>query len=119
MVRIIHAFDLRPGVDPDSFINWLDAALWEHSKKFGCMQRKTWLFLDGIEGGYEPGQGRPIKQPRYMNEAFWPSQKAADEFRAWLVSPDAREFRKRMFDGIANHTVLRYVEFGRPTFGDD
>src|SRR5438477_3190636 len=97
MLRLIHSFDLRSGVDEQSFINWLDASLWEHSKKFGCLERKTWLFLDGIDGNYEPGQGRPVSRPRYLNEAFWPNQQAAEAFRAWLVSLDARDFRQRMF----------------------
>lgn len=114
MLRLIHAFDLRPGVDEQSFINWLDAALWEQSKRFGCLERKTWLFLDGIQGTYDPGQSQPVGRPRFLNEAFWPHQEAAEAFRAWLISPAARPFRERMFGGIANHSVLRYIEFGAP-----
>ncbi len=109
MLRLIHAFNIRPGVDADSFINWLDATLWEKSRPFGCLERKTWVFLDGIEGTYE--QGKPARRPKYLNEAFWVSHQAAEKFREWLLSPAAADFRKRMFDGITDHSVLRYVDY--------
>jgi len=55
-----------------------------------------------------------------LNEAFWPHQEAAENFRKWLLSDEAREFRRKWFDGIANHTVLRYVDYsGRDTVGEE
>jgi hypothetical protein len=118
MLRLIHSFDIKPGVPVESFIEWLDHELWARSEPFGCIERKTWIYLDGIDGTYE--QGRPARRPRYLNEAFWPHQQAAEDFRKWLLSEDARDFRRRMFDGISNHTVLRYVDYsGRDTVGEE
>lgn len=118
MLRLIHSFSIRPGIDADSFINWLDAALWEKSKPFGCLERKTWIFLDGIEGTYETG--KPARRPRYLNEAFWVSQQAAEEFRKWLVSPVAADFRRQWFANISDHSVLRYVDYSpERSIGDD
>lgn len=108
MLRIIHAFDLKPGVVEESFINWLDAHLDEITKRFGCVERKTWVFLDGIQGDYD--QGKPERRPKYLNEAFWPDQQHADRFRQWLSSEEGKEFRRQWFSSVTNHTVLRYVE---------
>ncbi len=119
MLRTVHVFDERPGVDEKSFIEWLDGMLWEHSRRFGCLQRQTWVFLDGIEGDYDTG--RPVRnRPRYLNEAFWPDQQCVESFRTWLRSPDARDFRSKWFSGIRNHTVLRYLNYeSRRQLGDD
>lgn len=109
MLRVIHAFDLKPGVvEEESFVNWLDSRLDEVTKRFGCLERKTWVFIDGIRGDYE--KGRPERRPKYLNEAFWPDQKHSDQFRQWLMSEEGREFRHKWFDNVTNHTVLRYVE---------
>jgi hypothetical protein len=112
MLRVIHAFDLKPGVVEHSFVEWLDARLDEVTKRFGCLERKTWVFIDGIRGDYD--SGRPEQRPKYLNEAFWPDQKRADQFRQWLMSDEGKEFRRQWFTSVVNHTVLRYVE-GSPT----
>jgi hypothetical protein len=117
MLRVIHSFDIKPGVDERSFIEWLDATLWEKSRPFGCIQRKTWVFLGGFEGTYE--SPKSVRRPRYLNEAFWESQEAHDRFLKWLTSEEAKEFRARWFSGITNHTVLRYVEYPSPTSPTD
>ena len=119
MLRTVHVFDVSPSVDEPSFVEWLDGMLWEHSRGFGCQQRQTWVFLDGIEGDYD--SGHPVRnRPRYLNEAFWPDQQCVETFRAWLRSADARDFRKRWFAGIRNHTVLRYLDYeARRQIGDD
>ena len=93
MLRLIHSFDVKPGVPEESFIEWLDSELWQRSKAFGCLERKTWRFLDGLEGSYE--QNRPARRPKYLNEAFWPHQEAAENFRRWLISEEARPFRRQ------------------------
>ncbi len=113
MVRTVHIFDIKPSVVEKSFIEWLDGVLWEKSKKFGCIERKTWIFLDGIEGTYE--RPKAIKRPRYLNEAFWPSQDTADAFRKWLMSDEAKDFHQKWFSGIEDHTVLRYVDYHPPS----
>lgn len=112
MLRLVHAFDIRAGVPESSFIEWLDSALMEKSRKYGCIERKTWVFIDGLEGTYEAN--RPTKRPRYLHEAFWESQEGAEQFRKWLLTEDAKEFRMKWFDGIEHHTVLRYVDFSPP-----
>lgn len=118
MLRVIHAYDIKPGVDERSFVEWLDSQLDQITKRFGCIGRKTWIFLDGFEGTYE--NQRPAKRPRYLNEAFWISEEAANNFRRWLLSEDGRAFRMRWFDSIINHTVLRYVDYElSPVVGDD
>ena len=108
MLRVIHAFDLKPGVVEDSFINWLDSKLDEVTQRFGCIERKTWVFVDGIKGNYE--KGKPERRPKYLNEAFWPDQEHADRFRQWLMSAEGQGFRAEWFRSVTNHTVLRYVE---------
>jgi len=108
MLRVIHAFDVRPGIVESSFIEWLDSRLDEATKRFGCLERKTWLFVDGIRGDYD--RGKPERRPKYLNEAFWPDQEHADRFRQWLMSAEGAEFRQRWFSSVTNHTVLRYVE---------
>jgi hypothetical protein len=119
MLRTVHVFDVRPGTEEPSFIEWLDGMLWEHSRRFGCLERKTWRFLDGIEGDYD--SGKPVhNRPRYLNEAFWPDQQCVERFRSWLRSPEARDFRNKWFSGVRNHTVLRYLDYEpRRQLGDD
>lgn len=107
MLRVIHAFDIKPGVVEHSFIEWLDGRLDEITRRFGCLERKTWIFIDGIQGDYE--HGKPERRPKYLNEAFWHDQEQADRFRTWLLSPEGAEFRKQWFGSVMNHTVLRYV----------
>ena len=62
MLRLIHSFDVKPGVPVESFIEWLDHELWARSEPFGCIERKTWIYLDGIDGTYE--HGRPARTAR-------------------------------------------------------
>jgi hypothetical protein len=108
MLRVIHSFDVKPGVVEHSFIEWLDGRLDEITKRFGCLERRTWAFVDGIQGDYE--RGRPERRPKYLNEAFWPDQEHADRFRQWLMSAEGKAFRQEWFRSVTNHTVLRYVE---------
>ena len=84
MLRVIHSFDVKPGVVEHSFVEWLDGRLDEITKRFGCLERKTWVFIDGLRGDYQ--SGRAERRPKYLNEAFWPDQDHADRFREWLLS---------------------------------
>jgi len=110
MMRVIHSFDVKPGVVEHSFVEWLDGRLDEITKRFGCLERKTWVFIDGLRGDYQ--SGRAERRPKYLNEAFWPDQDHADRFREWLLSEDGKDFRKKWFTSVENHTVLRYVDAG-------
>jgi len=117
-LRVIHAYHIKAGVDERSFVEWLDSKLDEITRRFGCVERKTWVFLDGFEGTYE--HQRAVRRPKYLNEAFWVGEEAADNFRKWLLSPDGAEVRKRWFDSITDHTVLRYVDYQlSPAVTDD
>ncbi|MDR7554398.1 MAG: hypothetical protein QN157_02195 [Armatimonadota bacterium] len=118
MLRVIHAYNVKPGVDERAFVEWLDSQLDEITRRFGCIGRKTWVFLDGFEGRYE--QPRPVRRPRYLNEAFWVGEDAANNFRTWLLSPEGAALRQRWFDSITDHTVLRYVDYApSPVVTDD
>jgi len=112
MLRVIHSFDVKPGVVEHSFIEWLDGRLDEVTKRFGCMERKTWVFMDGIRCDYEAGKAE--RRPKYLNEAFWPDQQHADGFRQWLLSEEGKDLRKKWFSSVFNHTVLRYVDGAAP-----
>lgn len=112
MLRVVHVFDVKPGVVEKSFIEWLDGRLGEITRKFGCLDRKTWIFTDGISGDYE--KGKPERRPKYVNEAFWPDQEHADRFRQWLLSEEGKGFRQQWFSSIVNHAVLRYIEGWAP-----
>jgi len=118
MLRVIHAYDIKPGVVEYSFVEWLDGRLDEITKRFGCVERKTWVFLDGIRGDYDSGKAE--RRPKYLNEAFWPDQQHADRFRQWLMSEEGRDFRRQWFSSVTNHSVLRYVEatVGNPVTDD-
>lgn len=111
MLRVIHAFSVKPGIDEQAFIEWLDGRLDEITRRFGCLGRKTWVFLEGFEGTYD--RNRELRRPKYLNEAFWVGEQAANEFRHWLLSPEGDELRKRWFDSITEHMVLRYVDYER------
>ncbi len=110
MMRVVHLFDLRKGVAEREFIEWLDSNLDATARRFGCVERKTWVLLDGFTGTYR--KQKPVKnRPKYVNEAYWADQESPNRFREWMMNdPEGREFHDRWFGSIENHTVLRYVE---------
>lgn len=118
MLRVIHAYNIKPGVDERAFVEWLDSRLDDVTRRFGCIGRTTWIFLNGFEGPYETP--RSVRRPKYLNEAFWVGEEAAEQFRRWLLSPDGTELRTRWFNSITDHTVLRYVDYAlSPVVGED
>lgn len=110
MIRVVHLFDIKKGVDERDFIEWLDGQLDAAARRFGCVERKTWVLLDGFSGSYT--SRKPMKdRPKYVNEAYWTDRDAPDRFRRWLTDdPEGRRLHDQWFDSIENHTVLRYVE---------
>lgn len=114
MIRVVHVFDVKKDVAEREFIEWLDAQLGSTARRFGCVDRKCWVLLDGFSGSYT--SRKPAKdRPRYVNEAYWEDQASPDRFRDWLINdPDGREFHDKWFGSIENHTVLRYVEGWSP-----
>jgi hypothetical protein len=120
MIRVVHLFDLKRGVNETAFVEWLDAKLEDAARRFGCVDRKTWKLLDGFTGTYL--QPHDVwDRPRYANEAFWPDPEGPRRFREWLLNtPEGREVHDRWFSSIQNHTVLRYVEgWARHQSGDE
>ena len=109
MIRVVHLFDLKKGVNEQAFIEWLDAKLDNASRRFGCVDRKTWKLLDGHAGSYaSPKTLRD--RPKYVNEAYWPDMEGPQAFREWLTqTPEGRAMHDRWFSCVQNHTVLRYV----------
>lgn len=114
MIRVVHLFDLKKDVNERAFIEWLDANLDSVARRFGCVDRKTWVLLDGFTGTYV--SRKVVKgRPKYVNEAFWMDQASPDRFREWLINdPEGREFHDKWFGSITNHTVLRYVQGWTP-----
>lgn len=110
MLRVVHLFDIKKDVSEPSFIEWLDANLESAARRFGCVDRKTWVWLDGFTGSYT--SPKVVKdRPKYVNEAYWTDQASANQFREWLTnSEEGRELHDRWFGSIENHTVLRYVQ---------
>ena len=109
MIRVVHLFDVKRGVEENGFVEWLDAKLSTAARRFGCVDRKTWKLLDGFAGSYaHPKTLRD--RPKYVNEAYWTDQDGPEAFRNWLTgTEDGLEFHDRWFGSIADHTVLRYV----------
>lgn len=114
MLRVVHLFDIKKGVSETSFIEWLDGQLDAAARRFGCVDRKTWVLVDGFTGTYR--SKKPVKgRPKYVNEAYWTDQVSADQFREWLTgTEEGREMHDRWFSSIQNHTVLRYVQGWTP-----
>ena len=110
MIRVVHLFDVKRGVDQQSFIEWLDAKLDVAARQFGCDERRTWKLLEGFTGSYlMPHEVRD--RPTYVNEAYWTDLDGPRNFREWLLKTvEGREIHDRWFNSIENHTVLRYVE---------
>jgi hypothetical protein len=112
MLRVIHAYNVKPGVNERAFVEWLDSQLDDVTRRFGCIGRTTWVFVDGFDGMYE--RPRSIRRPKFLNEAFWVGEEAANNFRTWLLSDEGGELRRRWFSSITDHTVLRYVDYASP-----
>ncbi len=75
MLRNIHFFNIKPGADEARMLHLVNHEVAQYAQTFGCIERKTWKLLDAS------AQGTSAQAAVYMNEALWPSQKAADAFR--------------------------------------
>jgi hypothetical protein len=118
MIRVVHLFNVRNSVEERGFVEWLESRLNDVTRRLGCVDRRTWVLLDGFEGSYT----RPKSvhnRPRYVMEAYWTDQRAADQFRKWLLeSPEGRELHDRWFSSVTDHTTLRYLEGVIPVMAD-
>jgi hypothetical protein len=110
MIRVVHLFDLKKGVAEGPFLEWLDAKLGTAARQFGCVDRSTWVLLDGFTGSYT-APAAVKDRPKYVNEAYWSDADGPKRLRDWLTgTPEGREIHDRWFSSVQNHTVLRYVK---------
>ncbi len=118
MIRVVHLFNVRKSVEETGFIEWLEARLSTAAGLHGCLERKSWVLLDGFEGSYL--KPNPVKnRPKYVIVAYWSDQRAADGFRKWLLeTEEGRELHGRWFSSVTDHTTLRYVEGWLPAIAD-
>jgi hypothetical protein len=118
MIRVVHVFNVRSGIEESAFVEWLEARLEAATRMHGCIDRKAWVLLDGFEGSYL--RPHPVRnRPKYVIEAYWTDQGAADGFRKWLLeSEEGRELHDRWFSSVTEHTTLRYVEGLLPVSAD-
>ena len=118
MIRVVHLFNVRSNVEESGFVEWLEAKLSEATSPHGCVDRKTWVLLDGFEGSY----ARPNRvkgRPKYVMEAYWSDQRAADRFRQWLLeTEEGKALHDLWFNSVTDHTTLRYVEGLLPVSAD-
>lgn len=119
MIRVVHVFNVKNSVEEAGFVEWLDAKLGEATRRYGCVDRRTWVLLDGFEGSYD--RPTPVRnRPKYVIEAYWEDQRSADGFRKWLMeTPEGRDLHERWFSAVANHVTLRYVEGLLPVMADE
>lgn len=119
MIRVVHLFDVKKGVDERAFIEWLDQNLEAVARRFGCVERKSWLLVEGFTGDYtRPSEVRG--RPRFVNEAYWNDMEGPREFRKWMLeTPEGRKLHDKWFGSIQNHTVLRYTEGWSPIASDE
>jgi hypothetical protein len=119
MIRVVHLFNVRPGVEEQAFIEWLDGRVGATTREFGCLERRTWILLDGFEGDYLRPR-RVTNRPKYVIEAYWPHAGAANQFREWLTTTEeGRQLHDRWFESMVDHTVLRYLEGWVPVAADE
>jgi hypothetical protein len=104
MLRNIHFFNIKPGADKERVLYLGDHEMVEYAKTFGCIERKTWKFLDAHAGG------QPVESAAYMNESLWPSRKAADAFSRAERPEEVRKWWDELADGIEIVKTVRYVD---------
>jgi len=104
MLRNIHFFNIKPGVDEERILYLFDHLVAEHAKTFGCIERKTWKLLDAHTGG------QPVESAAYMNESLWPSQEAANTFSRAERSEKVKKWLDELFGGIEVVKTVRYVD---------
>ncbi len=104
MLRNIHFFNIKPGVDVARILSLVDHEFAEYAKTFGCLERKTYKLLDAH------AEGKPAKLAMYMNESLWPSQKEADAFSHAERPVDVQDWWEEMTNGSEIVKTVRYVD---------
>jgi hypothetical protein len=108
VLRNIHFFNIRSGVDEKRILHLIDNDLVEYAKSFGCIERRTLKRLDSSV------KGNPAPSPAYMNESLWPSRKEADAFSAdWTRSQKSGTLKKGLAEiaaGMEIENSVRYID---------
>ena len=107
MLRNIHFFNIKSGIDKKRILHLIDHEIADYAKTFGCIERKTWKLLDAYS------QGKPIQSAEYMNEGLWPSQKEADAFGQAARTEPPDEIKKvldEVYSGTEFGKSVRYVD---------
>ena len=105
MMRVIHFFDLNPGVDKRQVFKEFEI-VEEYLKSNGCIERRTMRLLDASSKG-----GEPIASAEYINENLWSGKEAA-ETAFQEMPPDVRQHVKEFLSKIAMEKSVRYVDDG-------
>jgi hypothetical protein len=106
MLRNLHFFNIKPGVDEARILYLWDHVVAEYARSRGCIERRTWKLLDVRAGGEQ------TQAALYLNEALWPSQQAADAFGQTEMPAEVRKAIDELFSGIESHRNLRYADAG-------
>ena len=107
MLRNIHFFNIKSGVNEERILHLLDNEIAEYAKAFGCIERKTWKLLSVHV------QGQPAQSAAYMNESLWPSQKEADAFTQAFREGPPEKVKKAYAElqaGLDPEKTVRYVD---------
>jgi hypothetical protein len=104
MLRNIHFFNIKPGADEKRVLHLVDYELAEYAKTFGCIERKTWKFLNASV------KGQPAESAAYLNESLWPSQKEADAISQAERPEEIQKWWEELLLGIDIVKTVRYVD---------
>jgi len=103
----MHFFNIKPDADEARMFHLINHGLLGYTRAYGCLERKTWTLVDAT------AQAIPAATAAYVNEALWPSQKAADAFaRDWMgdVPNEVKEFRSELDSGVETVLTVRYID---------
>jgi len=103
MLRNIHLINIKLGADEARMLHLINVELTRIARANGCIERKTWRFLDAAHG-----QALPVAA--YLNESLWPNQKTADVFGRASRSTEDQALLDELFAGIEIVETMRYVD---------
>jgi hypothetical protein len=102
MMRVIHFFDFKPGVDHAAELGSFQK-LEDYLLSRGCTERKTLKLLDANEAG------APAESTSYINESLWPGPEEAK--KAFQELPEELQpIRKRFLESVIMGKTVRYVK---------
>jgi hypothetical protein len=104
MLRDIYFFNIKEGADEKRVLQLLSNEVVEYAKTFGCIERKTYKFLDAR------AQGQPAESAAYIDESLWPSQKEANAFIRAERPEEIMKWLGELLDGVELVKEVRYVD---------